>query len=165
MKVILFICTRQEAFCIFKFFSLSGTLLCLVRYIFWEKDDFFFMKYFKLVHAPTFKIPHYMTGFLSICTRHEAFCLFHCFALSATLLCLARYIFLEKYDFFNEIFQVGACPNLKDSLISICTRHEASGFFDCFALSATLLCLVRYICFEKEIFQEFCCCIVVLRPQ
>ena len=73
--------------------------------------------------------------------------------------------FLEKYDFFNEIFQVGACPNLKDSLISICTRHDASGFFDCFALSATLLCLVRYICFEKEIFQEFCCCIVVLRPQ
>ena len=165
MKVILFICTRQEAFCIFKFFSLSGTLLCLVRYIFWEKDDFFFMKYFKLVHAPTWKIPHYMTGFLSICTRHEAISLFHCFALSATLLCLVRYIFLEKYDFFNEMFQVGACPNLKDSLISICTRHDASGFFDCFALSATLLCLVRYIGFEKEIFQEFCCCIVVLRPQ
>ena len=106
-----------------------------------------------------------MTGFLSICTRHEAFGLYHCFALSATLLCLVRYIFLEKYDFFNEIFKVGACPNLKDSLISICTRHSASGFFDCFALSATLLCLVRYICFEKEIFQEFCCCIVVLRPQ
>ena len=115
MKVILFICTRQEAFCIFKFFSLSRTLLCLVRYIFWEKDDFFFMKYFKLVHAPTWKIPHYMTGFLSICTRHEAFGLFHCFALSATLLCLVWYIFLEKYHFFNEIFQVGACPNLKDS--------------------------------------------------
>ena len=56
-----------------------------------------------------------MTGFLSICTRHEAFGLFHCFALSATLLCLVRYIFLEKYDFVNEIFQVGACPNLKDS--------------------------------------------------
>ena len=100
MKVILFICTRQEAFCIFKFFSLSGTLLCLVRYIFWEKDDFFFMKYFKLVHAPTWKIPHYMTGFLSICTRHEAFGLFHCFALSATLLCLVRYIFFGKIWFF-----------------------------------------------------------------
>ena len=111
MKVILFICTRQEAFCIFKFFSLSRTLLCLVRYIFGEKDDFFFIKYFKLVHAPTWKIPHYMTGFLSICTRHEAFGLFPCFALSATLLCLVWYIFLEKYDFFNEIFQVGACPN------------------------------------------------------
>ena len=73
--------------------------------------------------------------------------------------------FWKNMIFFNEIFQVGACPNLKDSLISICIRHEASGFFDCFALSATLLCLVRYICFEKEIFQEFCCCIVVLRPQ
>ena len=60
------------------------------------------------------------------------------------------HFFLEKYDFFYEIFQVGACPNLKDSLISICTWHEASGFFDCFALSATLLCLVRYICFEKR---------------
>ena len=43
-----------------------------------------------------------MTGFLSICTKHEAFGLFHCFALSATLLCLVRYIFLDKYDFFME---------------------------------------------------------------
>ena len=53
------------------------------------------------------------------------------------------------------IFQVGACPNLKDSslydsFLSICTRHEAFGFFDCFALSATLLCLVRSIFLEKD---------------
>ena len=40
------------------------------------------------------------------------------FALSATLLCLVRYNFVEKKWIFNGIFQVGACPNLKDSLIS-----------------------------------------------
>ena len=36
----LFICTRQEAFGIFNNFPLSASLLCLVRYIFLEKDDF-----------------------------------------------------------------------------------------------------------------------------
>ena len=77
----------------------------------------FLMKYFKLVHALTWKIPHYMTGFLSICTRHEAFGFFDCFALSATLLCLIWYIFWKKMLFFHEIFQAGACPNLKDSSI------------------------------------------------
>ena len=115
MKVILFICTRQEAFCIFKFFSLSWTLLCLVRYIFWEKDDFFswniaswcmpqlerwfFMKYFKLVHASTWKIPHFMNGFLFMCTRLEAIGTSQSFALSATPLCCTRYILCEKDDF------------------------------------------------------------------
>ena len=71
-----------------------------------------------------------MTSFLSICTRHEAFGFFDCFALAATLLCLVRSILWKKNDslmpctvhffgkkmiFFHEIFQVGACPNLKDS--------------------------------------------------
>ena len=88
-------------------YALQGTL-------FWKKK---FMKYFKLVHAPTWKIPHYMTGFLFICTRQEAICIFNNFPLSATLLCLVRYIFFWKKMNFHEIFQVGACPNLKDSLI------------------------------------------------
>ena len=53
----------------------------------------FFMKYFKLVHVPTWKIPHYMKGILFICVRQEAFSIFNNFPLSATLLCLVRYIF------------------------------------------------------------------------
>ena len=56
-----------------------------------------------------------MTGLLSICSRQEAFGFFDCFALSATPLCLVRYIFFWKKVIFHEIFQVGACPNLKDS--------------------------------------------------
>ena len=56
-----------------------------------------------------------MTGFLSICTKHEAIGFLDRFALSATLLCLVRSVYLEKDDFFHEIFQAGACPNLKDS--------------------------------------------------
>ena len=50
---------------------------------FLDKDEFS-MKYFKLVHAPTCKIPHYMKGFLSICKRYKAFGIFNFFALSAT---------------------------------------------------------------------------------
>ena len=75
----------------------------------------FLMKYFKSVHAPTWKIPKYMKIFLFICTRHREFGIFNFFALSATPFCFARYIILEKKCFFHEIFQVGACPNLKDS--------------------------------------------------
>ena len=36
--------------------KLSATLLCRVRYNFVEKDEFL-MEYFKLVHAPPWKIP------------------------------------------------------------------------------------------------------------
>ena len=54
--------------------------------------------------------------FLFKCTRHEAFDIFNTFPLSATPLCLVRYFFFkEKDDFFDKIFQVGACPNLKYS--------------------------------------------------
>ena len=72
------------------------------------------MIYFKLMHAPILKIPHYKIGFLFKCARHEAFGIFNIFPLSATLLCLVKYIFWKKMNFY-EIFQVGACPNLKDS--------------------------------------------------
>ena len=86
---------------------------CLVRNIVLEKDDFF-MKYFKLVHAQTLKIPLYMKGFLFMCTRHETFGTSNFFALSATPQCFARYSFWKRV-IFNEIFQVGPCPNLKYS--------------------------------------------------
>ena len=52
-----------------------------------------------LQHAPTWKIPYYMTGFLFICTRQEAFGIFNNFPLSASLLCLVRYIFWKKRNF------------------------------------------------------------------
>ena len=95
------------------FFLYSGLSYALYGTFFGKKMIFFFMKYFKLVHAPTWKIPHYMTGFLSICTRHEAFGLFHCFALSATLLCLVRYICFEKYDFLMKYFKLVHAPTWK----------------------------------------------------
>ena len=115
MKGILFMCTRQEKICIFNNFPLSASLLFLVRYIFLEKR-WFFMKYFKLVHAPTWKIPSYMTGFLSICTRQEVFGIFNNFPLSATLMPCTVHFFRKK-KIFHEIFQIGACPNLKDSFL------------------------------------------------
>ena len=52
-------------------------------------------------------------------------------------------LFSKKMIFFHEIFQVGACPNLKDSSIYdifflfICTGHTEFGIFNFFALSAT----------------------------
>ena len=76
-----------------------------------------FYEIFQVGACPNLKflIPHYMTGLLSICTRQEAFGFFDCFALSATPLCLVRYILFWKKVIFHEIFQVGACLNLKDS--------------------------------------------------
>ena len=86
---------RSVYFLVLRYLQLS---YALYGTFFW-KNMIFLMKYFKLVHAPTRKILHYMIGFLPICTRHEAFGFFDCFALSATLLCLERYISLEKDDF------------------------------------------------------------------
>ena len=135
------ICTRHKAFGFFDWFALSATLLCLVPSIFWKKMIFFFMKYFKLVHAPTWKIPQYMNCFLFICTRHrvrymlqlERFLnmwkFFYSFvqdiesSVSSTFM---RYLRLPtalqgtlfwKKMIFHEIFQVAACPNLKDSFL------------------------------------------------
>ena len=84
---------------------------CTVQ--FWK--DMIFHEIFKVGACPTWKIPYYMTGFLSICTRQEWFGIFNNFPLSATLLCLVWYIFFGKKMIFHEIFQVDACPNLKDS--------------------------------------------------
>ena len=80
--------------------SVSSTFMryLWLRYIVLEKRRFF-IKYFKLVHAPTWKIPHYMKGILFICTRQEEISIFNNFPLSARLLFLVRYIFLEKDGF------------------------------------------------------------------
>ena len=74
----------------------DSLMLCKVHYF---GKRWFFMTYFKLVHAPTWKIPFYMTGFLSTCTRHETFRIFNIFPLSATPLCPVRYIFGKKMNF------------------------------------------------------------------
>ena len=63
-------------------------------------------------------------------------------------------LFFQKKMIFHEIFQVGACPNLKDSLLYagflfICTRHETFGICNILPLSATPLCPVRYIFLKK----------------
>ena len=95
-----------------QFSSICHSLIpCTVQFFL---TKILFMKYFKLVHAPTWKIPHFMIGFLSICTRHEAFGFFDCFALSVTPLCFVGY-FCWKRMTFHDIFQIGACQNLKDS--------------------------------------------------
>ena len=59
------------------FCAICDSLMPWTVYFFGKR--WFFMKYFKLVHAPTWKIPHYMRGFLFICTRHEAFGIFNIF--------------------------------------------------------------------------------------
>ena len=78
----------------------------------WFGKGWFFMKYFKLVHAPTWKILHYMKGFQFLCTKHAAFGIFNIFPLSATPLCLVRYIILEKDDFFHKYFKLLHSPTL-----------------------------------------------------
>ena len=128
--------------------SVSSTFLRYLRLpnafkgtLFWKKM-IFFMKYFKLVHAQTWNIPHYMTGFLSICTRHEAFGFFDCFALSATLLSLERYISLEKDDISWNISS-WSMPQLERFLIiwevfySYVQGMKHSVSSTSFALSAT----------------------------
>ena len=70
----------------------------------------FFMKYFNLVHAPTWKIPYYMTGFRSICTRHETFGIFNIFPLSATPSCPVRYFFWKKNEFLMKYFKLVHAP-------------------------------------------------------
>ena len=129
------------------------------------RKRWFFMKYFKLVHAPTWKIPYYMQVFYSYVQGKKHFGILYNFPLPATLLCLVRSIFLEKMIFY-EIFQVGALkyfklvhaptwkiPYYMTGFLSICTRHEAFGIFNIFPLSATPSCPVRYFLFlEKDEF-------------
>ena len=55
-------------------------------------------------------------GFLFICTRQEAFRYLIQVSSTCDSLMPCTVHFLEKMIFY-EIFQVGACPNLKDSLL------------------------------------------------
>ena len=114
---------------------------------FWKKDDFF-MKYFKLVHAPTWNTPHFMTGFLSICTRHEAFDFFDCFAplLCDSLMPWTVYFFGKRW-FFMKYFKLVHAPTWKiphymRGVPFICTRHEAFGIF-CAICDSLMLCKVH----------------------
>ena len=127
--------------------SVSSTIFLYLRLsyalygIFFGKR-WFFMKYFKLVQAPTWKIPYYMTGFLSICTRHKAFGIFNNFPLSATPSYQVRYIFLEKDEFLMKYLKLVQAPSWKipqymKIYLFICTRHREFGIFNFFALSAT----------------------------
>ena len=102
----------------------------------------FFMKYFKLVHAPTWKIPHYMRGFLFICTRHEAFGIFNIFCAICDSLMLCKVHRFGKRWFFMTYFKLVHAPTWKIphymiGFLSIYTRHEAFGIFNFFPLSAT----------------------------
>ena len=96
------------------------------------------MKYLKLVHAQTWKIPHYTlygTKFFDKGVFHGIFQVG--FALSATPVCLVRYIFWKKM-ISHEIFQVGPCPNLKDS-----------SFYERFSIHMYKAWSIRYL-------QHFC---------
>ena len=127
--------------------SVSSTIFLYLRLSYALYSTFFgkrwfFMKYFKLVQAPTWKIPYYITGFLSICTRHKAFGIFNNFPLSATPSYPVRYIFLEKDEFLMKYFKLVHAPSWKipqymKIYLFICTRHREFGIFNFFALSAT----------------------------
>ena len=148
MKIYLFICTRHREFGIFNFLRYLRLPKALQGTLFWKKM-IFFMKYFKLAHALTWKILHYMTGFLSICTRHKAFGFFDCFALSATLLCLVPSIFWKKMIFFMKYFKLVHAPTWKipqymNCFLFICTRHRVRYLQLFFAIcDSRMLCKVH----------------------
>ena len=108
---------------------------------FLEKGEVY-MKYFELVHAPTWKIPHYMRGFLFICTRHEAFGIFNIFCAICDSLMLCKVHRFGKRWFFMTYFKLVHAPTWKIphymiGFLFIYTRHEAFGIFNFFPLSAT----------------------------
>ena len=80
------------------------------------KVHFVWKRWF-LVHAPNWKISHYMKGILFICTRQAAICIFNNFPLSATLLCLGLYIFWKKMIFFSWNISSWCMPQLERFLI------------------------------------------------
>ena len=70
-----------------------------------------FHEIFQVGAGPNLKIPYYMTGFLSICTRHKAFGIFNNFPLSATPSYPVRYTFLEKDEFLMKYFKLVHGPS------------------------------------------------------
>ena len=152
MKGILFICTRQKAICIFNNFPLSASLFSLCGTFCLEKDDF-------PRNISSWCMPQ-LERFLLISQVFYPYVQGKKHSVSSTIflylqLSYALYgTFFQKKMIFHDIFQVGACPNLKDSLLYagflfICTRHETFGIFNIFPLSATPLCPVRYIFLKK----------------
>ena len=84
-----------------------------------------------------------------------------CAICDSLMLCKVHYF--GKRWIFNKLFQVGACPNLKDSSlydrfsIHMYKAWSVRFLWLFFALSATLLCLVRYIVWKKMIPQYMNC--------
>ena len=86
------ICTRHKTFGIFNNFPLSATPSYPIRYIFLEKDECFYPNVQGMKHSVSLIVLRYL--------RLP-------YALYGT--------FVWKKMIFHEIFQVGPCPNLKDS--------------------------------------------------
>ena len=80
------------------------------------------------------------------------------FAICDSLMLCKVHCFGKRW-FFHEIFQVGACPNLKDSLIyeifsiHLYKTYKKFGIFNFNALSATPFSFARYIILEKDDFS------------
>ena len=89
--------------------SVSFTFLLYLRFTnALEKDDFF-MKYFKLVHAPTWEFPHFMISFLFICSRHKVFGIFNFYAICDSLTPF------KVHNFFLKIIFSWCMPQLENS--------------------------------------------------
>ena len=103
-----------------------------------------------------------MKIYLFICTRHREFGIFIYLRYLRLRNALKGTLFWKKMILY-EIFQVDACPNLKDSsLYDRFSTHMYKAWsirflWLFFALSATLLCLVRYIVWKKMIPQYMNC--------
>ena len=98
-----------------QFSSICDSLMPCTVHFFGKR--WFFMKYFNLVHAPTWKIPYYITGFTSICTRQKSIRYLQQFSSICDSLMPCTVYILGKKMVFYEIFQVCACPNLFRFLI------------------------------------------------
>ena len=69
-----------------------------------------FHEIFQVGACPNLKDSFLYEIFLFICTRHRKFGIFNNFPLSATLLCLVRYKFVEKDEFLMEYFKLVHAP-------------------------------------------------------
>ena len=104
-----------------------------------------------------------MKGFLFICTSHEAFGF--CTICDSLMPCTVQFCRKKKW-IYNGIFQVGACPNLKDSLISeyfslhTYKTYRVRYHHFCAICDSLMLCKVHYFgkrWFFHEIFQVGAC--------
>ena len=128
MKFFLFICTRHREFGIFNFFCgiCDSPLLCKLHYF---GKRLFFHEIFQFGACPNFKDSLLYNKFSG--HMYKAWSIRFLWLLCAICdpLMPCTVIFFGKRWFFHEIFQAGACPDLKDSSIYdfflfICTRHR-----------------------------------------